>query len=185
MTAMNTTAASVPRSWRAFQAQWARGYGESGSGVADMQTEAIVDWSSIYLCAGAIRGSINGVYMSYYPSLGCISVRPPNVSCTFSASSLVLDHGTLSEQSINGNKATSNINIQCNNAATYKANISNTDVDLGGGVRSTVAFDGYANNANVSVANSKVLTLSSTLRTSGSVTPGEHTGNTVILFSIQ
>lgn len=114
-----------------------------------------------------IYGGIGAIGQPFVSDVGCQQPPPPNNFCTLQPGEIILDHGTVSPDFLNGNTATATAWVQCSldtNFSVYLRGMdSNTEIPLGSSstVKSKVYIGG-----NDKVGNSKVLKAKANVPTS-------------------
>jgi len=145
-----------------------------------------------YICIAFERvrlgPNLGGVSETFGP---CRRVATPALQCTFTGNTTI-DHGTLSDNDVDGAKASTLLDVQCRGVATVNVSASRTNssgvkLKTDGSLYSKVTINGKdaTDGINLYVSDSQPsrLDITSTLNSSGTVTPGVFSGSTVITIS--
>ncbi|RTQ01259.1 hypothetical protein EKN38_12845 [Enterobacter sp. WCHEn045836] len=99
---------------------------------------------------------------------------------------LVLEHGTLTTDEINGHRVEKQIAYQCNEDITGELLIKTPDIKMGGAngdIRSNVLINGKSSLQANMLTGSNVFSVSSTLAMTGKPDAGEYFGSTVLVWT--
>lgn len=147
-------------------------------------------------CIGFFLGKSNTGGSSYLLPGGICGIAPPPAGkCYFSyngRTSVTLDHGTLSPDEINGDKKSDTFDLICNQSMSVKliSDMQKPYLNLrsNGEITSQVTLNGQAANSGIVLsipANRPVsVKVESTLRTTGSVTPGRFNGRATLVMAV-
>lgn len=122
--------------------------------------------------------------------LDCSGSIAPTVTCDFTMPNILLDHGELPVNEINGNSTQSELNISCTGDATISIGTSGTGLMNGTNqITSSLFIQGKqitsSNPIELTVGQSNSLIISSTLHTDGSAPePGEKTGSYILTITV-
>ncbi|MCA1178302.1 MULTISPECIES: hypothetical protein [unclassified Pantoea] len=110
------------------------------------------------------------------------SAPPVPTNCSFSGSPNI-DHGTLQADKVNGKQDSVSINVNCNRATS--ANIASLGgaINMGGGVSSTLTFDGRGLGSIYLPNGISTHTVTSTL-SAANPTPGDKSGSGAIVINL-
>lgn len=135
------------------------------------------------VCVGGATNNTGAQYRNQ-PGTSCrtVSVPPVPTSCAFS-SSPTIDHGTLQADKVNGKQDSVSINVNCNRATS--ANIASLGgaINMGGGVSSTLTFDGRGLGSIYLPNGLSTHTVTSTLSATNP-TPGDKSGSGAIVINL-
>ena len=128
---------------------------------------------------------------SLLPGSVCGLAPPPSGRCSMQ-DSITLDHGYLAMERVDGSVARQQISISCSErikAKLFLAGLIDNRLPMGGGIESTLKInDTLLANTGVSVPLKKgatPLTITSTLSTTGHPAGGEHTGQGVLILTME
>ncbi|MDX7780545.1 PapG chaperone-binding domain-containing protein [Aeromonas hydrophila] len=119
----------------------------------------------------------------------CSSVPWTPIACNIGNTSLLIDHGTLNIDEVNGHSATTTTSVTCDSSATIRFRLSDQRPNLGNGIYSDIyinnqGFTGAVGNINYSVPSSGLpLTIESRL-VSSNPQPGLFSGSVVIIMDV-
>ncbi|MGT4067295.1 UNVERIFIED_CONTAM: hypothetical protein I5919_00500 [Aeromonas hydrophila] len=129
-----------------------------------------------------------GPNVRIYPG-SCSSIPWIPVSCNIGNTSLLIDHGTLNIDEVNGHSATTTTSVTCDSSATIRFRLSDQRPNLGNGIYSDIyinnqGFTGAVGNINYSVPSAGLpLTIESRL-VSSNPQPGLFSGSVVIIMDV-
>ncbi|SMB26910.1 putative MrfH protein [Serratia proteamaculans] len=133
-----------------------------------------------------------GILATPVPGSICGLAPPPTGACKL-VGDIVLDHGTVNSDQVNGNQATTTANLECSQAMSIKVTatgVGSTDVVLraDGSLTSSLQVNGVAGKTGATVdvpANTKTpVKFTSVLKTKGTVAAGPFTGSGTAVLSI-
>lgn len=142
-------------------------------------------------CAGAsycYGCGASGNNARIYPG-SCSSIPWTPIACNIGNTSLLIDHGTLNIDEVNGHSATTMTSVTCDSSATIRFRLSDQRPNLGNGIYSDIyinnqGFTGAVGNINYSVPSSGLpLTIESRL-VSSNPQPGLFSGSVVIIMDV-
>lgn len=155
----------------------------SSSGLATIYTyEACAAASVCYDCGSG------GANVRIYPG-SCSSIPWTPIACNIGNTSLLIDHGTLNIDEVNGHSATTTTSVTCDSSATIRFRLSDQRPNLGNGIYSDIyinnqGFTGAVGNINYSVPSAGLpLTIESRL-VSSNPQPGLFSGSVVIIMDV-
>lgn len=161
--------------WADIMTRWVATYGRSGIYTT---SAGYYGASSICVASYNVVDSRIGAFM---PGSSCKSVGPIGTSCTVTSGNASISHGTLAPGSIQGHTATTDVTVNCNNAATVRLTRAPT-VDLGYNVNSNLSFDGYTSGASFTLPRGvSNHTITSTLTSTGAL-PGNLRGSATMII---
>ncbi|MXP52683.1 hypothetical protein FD737_06255 [Pantoea sp. Seng] len=135
------------------------------------------------VCIGGAQNNLGYLYRNQ-PGTSCrpVSFPPVPTSCAFSSSPNI-DHGTLQADKVNGKQDSVSINVNCNRATS--ANIASLGgaINMGGGVSSTLTFDGRGLGSIYLPNGISTHTVTSTLSATNP-TPGDKSGSGAIVINL-
>lgn len=147
-------------------------------------------------CFGLFRetyqGAIAGIVGSPVPGSTCGIAPAPFGVCKL-VGDIVLDHGTVNSDQVNGNQATTIANLECSQAMSVKVTatgVATTDVVLraDGSLTSSLQVNSIAGKTGATVdvlANTKTpVKFTSVLKTKGAVSAGPFSGSGTAILSI-
>ncbi|MNO57633.1 hypothetical protein D3C76_481740 [compost metagenome] len=179
------------------------GYSTMGQLLVDLQSKGfriplngsvLVPYNSVTddLCItftyAAIGPSIGGAVSRFGP---CTPVMAPTLQCQLTGDTTI-NHKNLSDNEVNGAKASTQLNLQCQGPSSVTVSTSRTDYSgvklrSDGSLYSKITINGMDAYRGIDVQVSKgqiaKLNITSTLSTRGTVAPGEFSGSTVISIS--
>lgn len=125
------------------------------------------------------------------PGSVCGIAPPPAGACGM-PDAIMLDHGSLAADDVQDHVAQQQISIDCNKSIDgrlyLQGGVSNGKLPLGGGITSTIALNGSTlTDAGMLIplkVGANPLMITSTLSTSGKITTGEHTGQGVLILTL-
>lgn len=154
--------------------------GHSGSTI--LQECVGIFWSTA-LPSGAFGGNL-------LPGSVC-GIAPPPVGACGMPDAIMLDHGSLAADSIEGNVAQQNIFIDCNkpiDGRLFLEGINNGSLALGSGISSTIKLNGTpldSTGVNIPLkTGANLMNITSTLTSSGKPVEGEHIGQGVLILAL-
>ena len=125
------------------------------------------------------------------PGSVCGLAPPPSGRCSMQ-DSITLDHGHLSMDNVAGNVALQQVALSCSEPIKGKlflAGLTGSTLSVGEGIKSTIEIEGTSlGSAGVSVPLKKgvnPLKITSTLSTVGKPAEGEHTGQGVLILTLE
>ncbi|WP_164057809.1 hypothetical protein, partial [Serratia marcescens] len=127
---------------------------------------------------------------SLLPGSVCGLAPAPTGNCGM-PDSIMLDHGSVPNNSIDGSKAVQQITIDCNNPLSgrlFLQGLTKGKLPVGGGIYSTISLNNLIlNESGVKiplVGGANPLLITSTLSTSGQISGGEHVGHGVLILTL-
>lgn len=135
------------------------------------------------VCVGAAQNNLGYLYRNQ-PGTSCrvVSLPPVPTSCSFSGSANI-DHGTLQAGQVNGKRDSVSINVICNRATSATIASLGGTINLGGGVTSTLTFDGRSSGTISLPSGTSAHTVASTLKATNP-TPGDKSGSGTIVINL-
>lgn len=135
------------------------------------------------VCVGGAQSAIGYLYQNQ-PGTSCLTVYQPPVptSCSFSGSPII-DHKTLLADQVNGKEDSVSININCNRATSATIASLGGTINLGGGVTSTLTFNGLSSGRISLPSGTSTHRLTSTLKATNP-TPGDKSGSGTIVINL-
>ncbi|WP_156149344.1 hypothetical protein [Pantoea sp. SM3] len=135
------------------------------------------------VCVGGATNNMGAQYRNQ-PGTSCrtISVPPVPTSCSFSGSPNI-DHGTLQAGQVNGKQDGVNINVYCNRATSATISSLGGTINLGGGVTSTLTFDGRSSGGISLPSGTSSHRVASTLKATNP-TAGDKSGSGTIVINL-
>lgn len=135
------------------------------------------------VCVGGAQNNVGYLYRNQ-PGTSCraVSTAPVPTSCSFSGSPNI-DHGTLQADKVNGKQNSASINVYCNRATNATIASLGGTINLGGGVTSTLTFDGRSSGSIYLPSGNSTHTVSSTLKATNP-TPGDKSGSGTIVINL-
>ncbi|WP_128598859.1 hypothetical protein [Pantoea rodasii] len=166
--------------WSNANIVFLRNYPASGSFNASFSVSGPGPHS---VCVGGASNSLGAQYRNQ-PGTSCqtVSVPPIPTSCAFSGSPNI-DHGTLQADKVNGKQDSVSINVNCNRATNATIGSLDGTINLGGGVTSTLTFDGRSSGAIYLPSGASTHTVASTLAATNP-TPGDKSGSGTIVINL-
>lgn len=133
---------------------------------------------------GALAGYFPGIDYQNQPGTVCRTASAPPIptSCSFSGSPNI-DHGTLQADKVNGKEDSVSINVNCNRATSATIASLGGTINLGGGVTSTLTFDGRSSGSISLPSGTSTHTVASTLKATNP-TPGDKSGSGTIVINL-
>ncbi|MDI9276766.1 hypothetical protein QMZ65_06025 [Pantoea sp. EABMAA-21] len=135
------------------------------------------------ICVGGGTNALGANYRNQ-PGTSCrtVSLPPVPTSCSFSGSPNI-NHGSLQADKVNGKQDSVSINVYCNRATSATIGSLGGTINLGGGVTSTLTFDGRSSGSIYLSSGNSTHTVSSTLRATNP-TPGDKSGSGTIVINL-
>ncbi|MBK0124512.1 hypothetical protein IAE30_12215 [Pantoea sp. S61] len=155
-----------------------------GSGTLTHFTSGSPPYSVCVGGAGALSAYFPGTDYQNQPGTVCRAASAPPVptSCSFSGSPNI-DHGTLQAGQVNGKRDSVSINVICNRATSATIASLGGTINLGGGVTSTLTFDGRSSGTISLPSGTSAHTVASTLKATNP-TPGDKSGSGTIVINL-
>lgn len=161
-------------------------------------TVATEECVGFFFAAGQNLGSYNSeanvssfAGHSLLPGSICGAAPAPSGTCDFDQDVLILDHGVLTRNQLEGHEVSENVSISCTTSQTLKLFIYSADNlqlrDDGSLYSELYMNDTILGTAgfNLDIVEQESVTVKSVLRTNGSVTAGEFSGSTVMLITVE
>ena len=135
------------------------------------------------VCIGGAQNNFGYLYRNQ-PGTSCrpVSFPPVPTSCAFSSSPNI-DHGTLQADKVNGKQDSVSINVNCNRATSATIASLGGTINLGGGVTSTLTFDGRSSGSIYLPSGTSTHSVASTLKATNP-TPGDKSGSGTIVINL-
>lgn len=135
------------------------------------------------VCVGGAQNNMGYLFRTQ-PGTSCVTVPlpPQPTSCSFSGSPII-DHGSLQPNQVNGKQDSVSINVNCNRATSATLTSLGGTINLGGGVTSTLTFDGRTTGSIYLPNGNSSHTVASTLRGTNP-TPGDKSGSGTIVITL-
>lgn len=182
VTAVRYVAVSTRATWSEANNAFLRSH--AGSGTITHFASNSAPYSVCVGGAGALSGYFPGTDYQNQPGTVCRTASAPPVptSCSFSGSPNI-DHGTLQAGQVNGKQDSVSINVICNRATSATIASLGGTINLGGGVTSTLTFDGRSSGTIYLPSGTSAHTVASTLKATNP-TPGDKSGSGTIVINL-
>lgn len=182
VTAVRYVSVSTRATWSDANTAFLRA--NPGSGTVSYYASGNPPYSVCVGGAGALSGYFPGTDYQNQPGTVCRAVSAPVVptSCAFSSSPNI-DHGTLQADKVNGKQDSVSINVNCNRATSANIASLGGTINMGGGVSSTLTFDGRGLGSIYLPNGISTHTVTSTLSATNP-TPGDKSGSGAIVINL-
>ncbi|MBL3523564.1 hypothetical protein IM876_12860 [Serratia plymuthica] len=148
-------------------------------------------WQAYSKVCYALGYQISQSYIAL-PGQGCIGPTPPNNECKVDSGSVILDHGELTTDKVNGNRKNVSVRISCTLPANADLVIYSKDANEkimlknDNSLYSTVTIDGISGPAGKTInipQGGVTINLESTLHTVGNVQAGPYSGTAILVIN--
>lgn len=173
--------------WETLSKKYADRHGSAGSFTHTSPLSKVYKYEACSFSSVTDVGGTNQVI--FYPG-SCSSIPWTNSTCHIMAPSLLINHGTLTTDQVNGHSASAMTEVRCDSRAIVRFRISDTRVNLGNNIYSDIyingrGFGGAWGDMNYTVESWGLpLTIESRLVTS-SPQAGTFSGSVVVIVDIQ
>ncbi|MFC0227456.1 hypothetical protein [Serratia aquatilis] len=169
--------------WEQLGQKWIAKFGAS---TISMQVSQLAS-KNFFFCMAVTNQShfnwgSNSAWQDIQPS-SCVIASLSPAQCSIDATANI-NYGPINIDQINGLTKTASVSISCDRAVLVSLESLTPTVDLGHGVKSKITIDGQSTPPAMSINNTKVVNVESTL-SSTNPTAGFISGNAIIIMSLE
>ncbi|HEI8819793.1 MULTISPECIES: PapG chaperone-binding domain-containing protein [unclassified Serratia (in: enterobacteria)] len=144
------------------------------------------------VCYALAYMTYSSAYYISMPGQGCIGPTPPNNECKVDTGSVILDHGELTADAVNGHRKNESVRISCTYPANANLAVYSKDANekimlkADGSLYSTVTIDGVSGVSGKTInipQGGATINLESTLHTLGKVEAGPFSGSAILVVN--